>query len=204
MPFPSLKGIKMSNLKSKIEECFRCLFLAESDEKQWKDDPNLKDTPDRIARMWREFFPSTRSFPALNCFPNDFDYDEIIMLDNIPFTSVCSHHFQNFSGKAWFLYLPDKTVIGASKVKRLIDYYCKEPQLQERLSMQIMNKFVEEVEPQGAMLVMRAVHMCMACRGVETGFGAGMTTSVSNGVFRQLEVRTEALNLIRISQEMKI
>ena len=202
------------SLTEKIREgicrCFDHLFPVENkgtwEQKtpSWEDDPNLKDTPNRIARMWREFFPYHRDFPALTAFPNDFDYDEIIMMDNIPFTSTCSHHFVPFSGKAWLLYLPNKKVIGDSKVKRLIDYYCKEPQLQERLSMQIMNKFVEEIEPHGAMLVMRAIHMCSACRGVETGFSSGMTTSVSKGVFRQLEVRLEAFSLIRISQEMKL
>ncbi len=163
------------------------------------DDPNLKDTPERLAKMYHYDFISHEEPPILTTFPND-KFDEIIMLDNIPFTSLCSHHFLPFSGLAWFLYLPNLKLVGASKIARLIQYYSKRPQLQENLSIQIMDHFCEALSPRGAMLVMRAVHGCMSCRGVRTGMNAGMVTSVTRGVFRdKSETRAEALSLIQLS-----
>lgn len=161
-------------------------------------DPNLKDTPIRLTRMYDELIGDV-SRPVLTVFPNE-GFDEIVMLDNIPFTSMCSHHFLPFSGLAWFLYLPDKLLVGASKIARLIQYYSNRPQLQENLSVQIMDHFCKEIEPKGAMLVMRGVHGCMSCRGVKTGMNAGMTTSVTRGAFRDNHItRDEALSLIQLS-----
>ena len=162
------------------------------------DDPNLKGTPDRLARMYNELIYDIEC-PSLTVFPNE-GFDEIVMLDNIPFTSMCSHHFLPFSGLAWFLYLPDAQLIGASKIARLVQYYSNRPQLQENLSVQVVNHFCKYINPKGVMLVMRAVHGCMACRGVKTGMNAGMTTSVTRGCFREdAAIRMEALNLIQLS-----
>ncbi len=161
-------------------------------------DPNLKDTPARLAKMYSELI-NYENPPILTVFPNE-GFDEIIMLDNIPFTSLCSHHFLPFSGLAWFAYLPDKVLIGASKIARLIQYYSKRPQLQENLGIQIVDHFCREIEPKGIMLVMRAVHGCMSCRGVKTGMNAGMMTSITRGVFRdEMNSRNEVLQLIKIS-----
>ena len=96
------------------------------------EDPNLKDTPDRLMRMYEELIYNIEC-PSLTTFPNT-GFDEIVMLDNIPFTSLCSHHFLPFTGFAWFLYLPDQKLIGASKIARLIQYYGNRPQLQENMS----------------------------------------------------------------------
>ena len=167
-------------------------------------DPNLKGTPARVAKMYcQEFFSGMdREFPAeaLTVFPNDDGYDQIIMQDNIPFVSICGHHFLPFSGKAWFLYIPDQLLPGASKPDRLINHYSCRPQLQERLAKQIMDKFMEVVCPKGAMLVMRAIHGCKVCRGVRSGNHSGMVTSVVTGGFKDNEkTRTEALALIQLS-----
>jgi GTP cyclohydrolase I len=187
-----------------IKTAFDSLFPTEGLEEDWIQNPNLKDTPARIAKMWlREFFPYNRNPVKVTTFPNK-GYDEIIMFDHLPYIGKCSHHFLPFPGMAWFLYIPDKLIVGASKPKRILDYYCKEPQLQEQLGIQVMNKFMEEVKPVGAMLLMRAVHTCIACRGAETGMQSGMTTSITNGVFRQLDVKTEALQLILFSQGGKL
>lgn len=165
-------------------------------------DPNLKDTPKRVARMFcNEFFKSLdpNSF-SLTTFPNDKDYDEIILLDNIPFVSMCSHHFLPFSGKAWFAYIPDKKLVGASKINRLITHYSAKPQLQENLSKEIVDCFVSLLQPKAVMLVMRAIHGCMACRGIRQGNDAGMMTSVVYGVFKENDkARSEVLNLIKLA-----
>jgi GTP cyclohydrolase I len=170
-------------------------------------DPNLRDTPNRIARMFcREFFSSLNEEPTedlVKHFPNDKGYDEIILHDNIPFTSVCSHHFLPFSGLAWFLYIPHQKLLGASKPARVISFFSKQPELQENLSMEIVNFINAAIEPKGIMLVMRAVHGCMSCRGVKTGLESGLTTSVTTGVFRDnMSTRMEALSLIQLSRVM--
>ena len=89
--------------------------------------------------------------------------------------------------------------MGASKVTRLIDYYSKLPQIQERLTQDVLDHFVETIQPLGAMCVMRGVHSCMACRGVKTGSDAGMITSALYGTFKQPEVRAEGMALIHMS-----
>jgi GTP cyclohydrolase I len=170
-------------------------------------DSNLKDTPDRIARTYcREFFAGLNPDNTLkiSSFPNNKNYDEIIMLDNIPFVSMCSHHFLPFPGLAWFLYIPDDTLIGASKPARAIEFFSKLPQLQENIASQVVDHFMEEIKPKGVMLVMRAVHNCMSCRGVKSGQNAGMVTSITRGCFREnLSTRTEALSLIQLSLAFK-
>lgn len=165
-------------------------------------DPNLKDTPKRVAKMYcQEFFKSLEPNTTLiTTFPNDKDYDEIILLDNIPFVSMCSHHFLPFSGKAWFAYIPDKKLVGASKINRLITHYSAKPQLQENLSKEIVDNFVYLLQPKAVMLVMRAIHGCMACRGIRQGNDAGMITSVVYGVFKENDkARSEVLNLIKLT-----
>jgi GTP cyclohydrolase I len=167
-------------------------------------DPNLKDTPDRIARTYcREFFTGLNpdNAPKITVFPNDDNYNEIIMLDNIPFISMCSHHFLPFQGLAWFLYIPGPSLIGASKINRVISYLSARPQLQEKLTHQIMDYITDCLAPKGAMLVMRAIHSCMSCRGIKQGLGGGMTTSVVYGNFIENNItRNEGLELIKLSR----
>jgi len=167
-------------------------------------DPNLKDTPDRIARAYcREFFSGLieSKIPKITTFPNEDNYNEIIMLDNIAFVSMCSHHFLPFQGLAWFLYIPRKKLIGASKINRIIQYFAARPQLQEKLCQEVMEFFIKKVEPLGAMLVMRAVHGCMSCRGIRQSLNSGMTTSAVYGSFKEnVTTRNEALSLIELSK----
>lgn len=174
-------------------------------------DPNLTDTPDRVARMYiNEFFAGLDESlsPKITVFPNTEEYDEMILMDNVPFVSMCSHHFLPFSGLAWFLYIPDENkegdLSGASKIPRLINYYAARPQLQENLTQQILTHFISIVKPRGAMLVMRAVHGCMSCRGVKTGNQTGMVTSKVSGIFKNNpSTKAEALSLINLSVQVK-
>ena len=164
-------------------------------------DPNLKNTPERIAKMYHnEFFSGMgKEFTDFKTFPNTNSYDEIILSDNIHFVSMCSHHFLPFTGLAWVLYIPRSELIGASKMARLVKHYAARPQLQENLCVEIINAFEEGLEPLGSMIVMRAVHGCMSCRGVQQYGKAGLTTSVIRGAFLKHSVKMEGLRLIELS-----
>jgi GTP cyclohydrolase IA len=169
------------------------------------NDPNLKDTPKRMSIMFGHelFHAVNKEFPEkeFSKFPNTEKYNQIIMLDNIHFTSICSHHFLPFSGKAWFLYIPNiyGELIGASKPARLIAHYAARPQLQENLCHQALNRFVEIMKPAGAMIVMRAIHGCMTCRGVHQYNNSGMINSAVYGGFENQTTREEAMALIQLS-----
>lgn len=164
-------------------------------------DPNLKGTPERIARMYGEFFKGEGvEFEGLTVFPNSENYDEIVLLDNIHFVSICSHHFLPFSGLAWVAYIPNELVLGASKPARVISHYGARPQLQENLCEQIVNYLQTSLKPKGVMVVMRAIHGCMSNRGVNQYAGAGMMTSALRGVFKDdKSAKDEALDLIKMS-----
>lgn len=164
-------------------------------------DANLSGTPSRVAKMYcREWFKSVGSeFTDFKSFPNDAGYEQIIMSDRIHFTSFCSHHFLPFTGLAWIAYIPNEFLIGASKMSRLVEHYASRPQLQENLTHQVLKTFVNGVNPEGAMVVMRAVHSCMTCRGARQISGAGMQTSALHGAFFKAEVKSEALELIKLS-----
>jgi GTP cyclohydrolase I len=170
-------------------------------------DPNLAETPKRFAKMIATEFMLNAKVDdkvlkkIIKSFPNDKGFDEIVLLDNIPFVSLCSHHLLPFPGLAWLLYVPDHKLMGASKACRIINFYSKKPQLQENLSLEVIEAVVKHIRPKGVMLVMRAVHGCMSCRGVKTGMGAGMITSATRGCFRtNIDTRLEALELIKLSR----
>lgn len=184
---------------SQIEKHFR--DLMEKGLGSDLNDPNLKGTPERIARMYGEFFKGENcDFEGLTVFPNDEKYDEIVLLDNIHFVSMCSHHFLPFYGLAWVAYIPNDKVVGASKPARVITHYAARPQLQENLCQQVVNYLEKELKPKGLMLVMRAIHGCMSNRGVNQYAGAGMLTSAVRGVFKSdKSAKDEAMNLIKMS-----
>jgi GTP cyclohydrolase IA len=166
------------------------------------NDPNLIDTPARIAKMYcRELFSATRTeYDNFKSFPNDKGYSQIIVSDRIFFVSTCSHHFLPFSGLAWVLYIPDKLLVGASKMARLVEHYARRPQLQENLCHDVLHRFVQALGPLGAMVVMRAEHGCMKCRGVRQYSGASMITSAVDGLFlTDPSVKQEGLELVKLS-----
>jgi len=190
----------MKNL-SIIEECFKNLMV----EGLGLDlsDPNLLGTPKRIAKMYSEMFSGIDSeFKGLTVFPNDKQYDEIILFDNIFFVSMCSHHFLPFYGHAWVAYIPDKVVVGASKPARVINHFAAKPHLQENLCNEVTSFLFDKLDPKGIMVVMRAEHGCMKCRGVKQYDGSGMLTSSVKGVFKSdLSAKSEALSLISLSMK---
>lgn len=164
-------------------------------------DPNLIGTPERVSRMYAELFSGlNEELKVMTSFPNESKYDEIVMMDNINFVSVCSHHFLPFTGKAWVAYIPNKRVLGASKASRIIDHYAKRPQLQENLCDQVSTHLWYTLAPKGVAVVMRAVHGCMECRGIKQYDNAGMITSSLKGIFKEdPSTKLEVFNLIDLS-----
>ena len=161
-------------------------------------EPNLRRTDERVADMYLEMFHGLRegSEPAVTTFPNDEKYSHMVMEKRIPFYSMCSHHLVPFYGHAHMAYIPNETIVGLSKFSRILEFYAKRPQLQERLTEQIADCLVEKLRPRGAMVVIEARHLCVEMRGVKKP-GALTLTSAIRGVFHERPVREEFLDLLR-------
>jgi GTP cyclohydrolase I len=169
------------------------------------DDPDregLQDTPFRVVKSWMEIYGGYQQDPkvilstafadGMECMTN-----EIVMCKNITFTSVCEHHMLPFTGKAHLGYLPDKKVVGLSKLARLVDCFANRLQIQEKMCADIADSLMGSVEPEGVGVIIEASHLCMACRGVKKS-GASMVTSAMRGKFMtQTQTRNEFLQLIK-------
>ena len=159
----------------------------------------LRDTPARVARAYREMFSGLYTDPdsVLNTM-FDEEHDELVIVKEIPMYSICEHHLVSFHGVAHVGYIPGKSgrVTGLSKIARMVDLYAKRPQVQERLTSQIADALVRQLDPSGAIVVIEAEHLCMAMRGVRKP-GAVTTTSAVRGLFKtNAASRAEALDLI--------
>jgi len=161
-------------------------------------DPNLGETDRRVARLYAEMFSGLRegSRPQVTCFPNDEGYRAMVMEKEIPFYSMCAHHLVPFYGHAHMAYIPNDRILGLSKFARILEFYAKRPQLQERLTEQVVGFIESELKPQGAMVVIEARHLCVEMRGVKKP-GAVTVTSAIRGTFYKKEVREEFLDLLR-------
>ena len=161
------------------------------------DDPNLHETDIRVAKMYAEMFHGLKegSEPRVTTFPNDEGYSGMVAEFDIPFYSMCSHHFVPFYGHAHIAYVPTDRVVGLSKLPRILEFYAKRPQLQERLTEQVAEFLWTKLEPQGVMVVIEARHLCVEMRGVKKS-GALTTTSALRGCFADRKVREEFLSLL--------
>jgi len=161
------------------------------------EDPNYVETPERIAKMYLEMFHGLRegAEPKITTFPNDEGYDHMVIEKEIPFYSMCAHHFVPFYGHAHIAYIPQSTIVGLSKLPRVLEFYAKRPQLQERLTEQVAEFLWSKLEPQGVMVVIEARHLCVEMRGVKKA-GALTTTSALRGCFADRMVREEFLALL--------
>lgn len=160
----------------------------------------LKDTPRRVAKMWKDMYvgyDKTKA-PKITVFPNDTDgvaYDQMI-IDTGYFFSQCEHHMVPFFGEYYFAYVPGKHVIGLSKVARVVDYCSAKLQVQERLTKEITDVLAEALDPLGIAVVLKGRHLCKEMRGVKKVNGK-MITSDLRGVFREkLEAREEFMRFI--------
>ena len=152
-------------------------------------DPNLAETDLRVAKMYIEMFHglSEGAEPKVTTFPNDEGYSHMVMEKQIP-----------FYGHAHIAYIPRDSIIGLSKFSRILEFYAKRPQLQERLTEQVVTYLQEKLQPLGAMVVIEARHLCVEMRGVKKP-GALTVTSALRGIFHQKPVREEFLDLLRHS-----
>lgn len=158
----------------------------------------LKDTPRRVAEMYAEIFQGMKSDPREELrVVFDEKHEEMVVVRNISFYSMCEHHLLPFRGKIHVAYVPKGKVVGISKLVRVTEGFCRRPQLQERLTGQIADAINEALEPHGVAVVCEAEHTCMAMRGVQKP-GSTIVTSAMRGSFIRNEAqRIEVLNLIR-------
>ena len=169
--------------QSKVEQAFREVFLWIGED---PDRDGLRETPTRIARAFQEYFAGYRQDPKQilqKTFEETDGYDEMVVLRGIPFESHCEHHVAPIIGRAWVAYVPDRRVVGISKLARVVEAYAKRLQIQERLTAQIANTIEKVLKPQGVAVVVKAEHHCMSSRGVHM-HGTDMVTSRMLGCFR--------------------
>ena len=161
-------------------------------------DVNLRETDRRVAKMYLEMFHGLEegAEPKVTTFPNDEHYSAMVMEKQIPFYSMCAHHLVPFYGHAHLAYIPNDHILGLSKFARILEFYAKRPQLQERLTEQVANFLETRLKPQGVMVVIEARHLCVEMRGVKKP-GAVTVTSAIRGIFHQKPVREEFLDLLR-------
>ena len=158
----------------------------------------LVKTPDRVARALRFLTTGYDEDPksVINGALFTEDYQEMIVLKDLDYFSLCEHHMLPFFGKAHIAYLPSKKIVGISKLARLVEVYARRLQVQERLTTQIANTLMEELDPQGVGVVLQAEHLCMRMRGVEKQ-NSVVVTSAMLGVFRtHQETRQEFMSLV--------
>jgi len=174
------------------------------------EDPSregLKNTPDRVARMYSELLSGYHDIPAkvINGALFDVQYDEMVIVRDIEFYSMCEHHMLPFIGRAHVAYIPNGKVLGLSKIPRIVDMYARRLQVQERMTRQIADFISELLKPQGVAVVVEAMHLCSMMRGVKK-HDARMTTSAMHGAFRaNLATRQEFLeNIARGSKPLQI
>ncbi len=162
------------------------------------DREGLKNTPDRVARMYTELLSGYTAEPEhiVNGALFNITYDEMVIVRDIEFYSLCEHHMLPFIGRAHVAYIPAGTVIGLSKIPRMVDIFARRLQIQERMTRQIADFIQHTLNPQGVAVVVEALHMCAMMRGVKK-HDARMTTSAMHGSFRaNLATRQEFLDNI--------
>lgn len=183
--------MNQENLKKLVEK-----MIAEIGESPKRE--GLVHTPDRVARSFEKLYGGYGQDPKklIKVFSNE-GYDEMIITKDIDFYSTCEHHMLPFFGKAYIGYIPEKKIIGLSKLPRMIEIFSRRLQNQERLTKQIADTLNELLQPKGVGVVLKAAHLCMKARGVEKQ-NSEITTSAFTGLFKSnMNTRSEFLNLIR-------
>jgi GTP cyclohydrolase I len=190
---------KRSSMKTQISDKFReILEVLEFDLK----DPQIEDTPRRIAKMFVDeiFQGCYTERPAVTTFPKIETSKAPVFLGPIELKSTCSHHFMPFFGKVWVSYLPDKEVVGISKISRIVDWFARRPQIQEELAVQLLQEFQKVLKTSSVMVHIRATHTCMTLRGVEESHDCNMQTTEVAGVFNQSDYARSFFENVSISQ----
>ncbi len=155
----------------------------------------LKETPERVAKMWEEF-EKERAFD-FKLFEEYSNYSEMIIVKDIPFYSICEHHLLPFFGKAHIAYIPNKKICGLSKLVRTVRAMALRPQVQERLTEEIVDLIQKELEPMGVGVVIEAEHLCMSMRGVRSPGHSTITSSLRGNFLSDIRTKEEFFKLIR-------
>ena len=183
-------GVDLDRIRSAVRE----ILLAVGED---PDREGLQETPDRVARMYAEVFSGLHQDPKVHLqklFTQK--YDEMVLIKDIRFESFCEHHLLPFIGKAHVAYLPNGKVVGLSKIPRVIDVLAKRPQMQERLTEEVADLLMKELDAKGVAVVMEASHSCMTVRGVHKP-DSSFVTSAMRGAFKErLATRSEVMSLI--------
>ena len=162
-------------------------------------DDSLQGTPHRVAKMFiQEIFSGLNpaNKPKISVFENSYNYDKMLVEANISFNSTCEHHFLPIVGKAHIGYVSSGKVIGLSKLNRIVDYYSRRPQVQERLIMQIFNELKTVLETDNVIVVMEATHLCVSSRGIKDE--SSFTSTIQyGGIFNEKENRNDFFHLIK-------
>jgi GTP cyclohydrolase I len=166
----------------KIEKAVREILVAIGED---PDREGLLKTPNRVARAYGELMSGLHEDPRIHLRTVFHErYDEVVLLRDIEFHSLCEHHLLPFTGRAHVAYLPDGKVVGLSKLARLVEGYARRPQVQERLTTQIADALMDELNPIGAACIIEATHTCMTIRGARKP-GSIMVTSALRGIFKE-------------------
>ena len=166
---------------ARLRRAVREILLAVGED---PDREGLADTPDRVARMYAEVFAGLHLDPAIHLKKTFTQkHDEMVVVKDIEFASMCEHHLLPFTGKAHIAYLPDGQVVGLSKLARIVDAIAKKPQVQERITEDLADLVMRELKPRGVGVILEATHSCMTVRGVRK-HGAITVTSAMRGLFK--------------------
>jgi GTP cyclohydrolase I len=189
------KAIDTERIKKAVQEIL--LAVGEDTERE-----GLKKTPDRVARMYTELLGGMHEDPKKHLISTfNENYDEIVLLRDIPFYSICEHHLMPFIGSAHVAYLPTGAVLGISKLARIVDCFARRLQTQERLTFQIADFLMDSLKSQGVAVILEASHSCMTIRGIKKP-GSVMVTSALRGLFRRdPRSRNEVLSLMHKSNQ---
>ncbi len=188
-----VKKIDMERIEKAVNEIL--LAVGEDVERE-----GLKQTPSRVARMYKELLGGMYENPEIHM-KSVFteNYSEIVLLRDIPFYSVCEHHLMPFIGSAHVAYIPSGTILGVSKLARIVDCFARRLQTQERLTYQIADFIMGKLKPQGVAIVLEASHSCVTIRGIKKP-GSVMVTSALRGIFlKDSRTRSEVLSLMHKS-----
>lgn len=182
--------------KERIQNAVREILIAVGED---PDREGLLETPKRVANMYEEIFAGLTEDPKqhIKLF-NEQSNDEMVIVKDIPFYSMCEHHLLPFFGKAHIGYIPsDNKIIGLSKLARIVDNFAKKPQVQERLTSDIADFLNDNLQPKGVAVIMEAEHMCMTMRGARAA-GSKTQTSALRGIMRtEAKTRAEVLSLLK-------
>lgn len=189
--------------KPRIEAAIRELLIGIGED---PDREGLLGTPDRIARACEEIFGGMQEDPSAHLLKQFHEpgNENMVIVKDIPFSSMCEHHLLPFTGRAHICYLPkDGRITGLSKLARCVTGYAHRPQLQERLNQQIADALVERLDPRGVLVVLEATHTCMTMRGIKSAGSLTVTSAVRGWFKEDLKAREEALRLIGMGGDVR-